>query len=183
MNEILAVRTCEAKPDGFIYCPCDNRDNKIEMYPTLSVHVGQNNLQHWFYMEARDYFIYDRYYKKCLLTLLEEPNGSSFAKIWLMGDPFLRKYYSIYDMDAKRVGLVGVAESTRIQFEDSFEEKVEDVGDFMGEALDGFLNSMGIDSSDIVFQVVSAIVCSIIMMCCCWCCQRLCRRCCSCCCK
>ena len=30
-----------------------------------------------------------------------------------MGDPFLRAYYSIYDMDNKRIGMVGVAETTR----------------------------------------------------------------------
>ena len=51
---------------------------------------------------------------------MEEPNGTP---IWLMGDPFLRKYYSIYDMDEKRVGFVGVAHSTRMQFEESLEEK------------------------------------------------------------
>ena len=28
---------------------------------------------------------------------------------WMMGDPFLRAYYSIYDMDKARIGLVGVA--------------------------------------------------------------------------
>lgn len=95
--------------------------------------VGDRNLQHWFYLEAKDYFLYDRYYRSCLLTLLEEPNGSAFSDMWLMGDPFLRKYYSIYDMDAKRVGLVGVAESTRMAFEDSFEEVYDDMSDFIGD--------------------------------------------------
>jgi hypothetical protein len=37
----------------------------------------------------------------------------STGAMWLLGDPFLRAYYSIYDMDAKRLGLVGVAETTR----------------------------------------------------------------------
>lgn len=35
---------------------------------------------------------------------------------WVMGDSFLRAYYSIYDMENKRVGLVGVADTTRIDY-------------------------------------------------------------------
>jgi hypothetical protein len=31
---------------------------------------------------------------------------------WLMGDPFLRAYYSIYDMDNARIGLVGLGSSS-----------------------------------------------------------------------
>lgn len=31
---------------------------------------------------------------------------------WLLGDPFLRAYYSIYDMELSRIGLVGLASSS-----------------------------------------------------------------------
>ena len=152
-------------------------EDRIDLYPTLSMHVGQSSLQHWFYLDARDYFIYDRYYKACLLTILEEPNGSAFSDMWLMGDPFLRKYYSIYDMEEKRIGLVGVANSTRMQFEENF-ETIEDVTDYIEESLKGFLDSLGIESDGIVFQLIAAIVGSILMMCCCWSCQRCYYRCC-----
>jgi len=30
-----------------------------------------------------------------------------------MGDPFLRAYYSIYDLENKKIGLVGIAETVR----------------------------------------------------------------------
>jgi len=42
-----------------------------------------------------------------------KPELSATSRMWLMGDPFLRAYYSIYDMDNKRIGMVGVAETTR----------------------------------------------------------------------
>jgi len=100
-------------------------------------------------LEPRDYFLYDRYYKKCLLTIQEEPRGSSFEEIWLMGDPFLRKYYSIYDMDAKKIGLVGVAESTRMDFKDIIEvNTVEEVDDFIEDSVEGFLKQINGDDSD-----------------------------------
>jgi hypothetical protein len=123
LTAIQKFRMCTKESDDLYYCPCDKLDNRLELYPKLSIHIGEASLQHWFYLEARDYFIYDRYYRKCLLTIMEEPNGSSFNDMWLMGDPFLRKYYSIYDMDAKRIGLVGVAASTRLDFEDSFDQE------------------------------------------------------------
>ena len=176
LNAILEVRDCDEKSDGFYYCPCDLKNNLLENYPTVAVQVGQKNLQHWFYLEARDYFIYDKYYKKCLLTIQEEPNGSSFSTMWLMGDPFLRKYYSIYDMDTKRIGLVGVANSTRIEFEDVYDEtkqKIEEIGGAIGESVDGFLSSLGFQSDDIVVQAITAIVSSVLLCCCCWSCQRI----------
>jgi len=140
--------------------------------------VGDRSLQHWFYLDPQDYFIYDRYYRSCLLSLLEEPTGSAFSDMWLMGDPFLRKYYSIYDMDAKRVGLVGVAESTRTVFEDSFEEAAEDLNDFLEGSVEGLMNSLGFKSDDLVFQIISAIAGSLVLMCFCWSCRRCYVRCC-----
>jgi hypothetical protein len=37
--------------------------------------------------------------------------------MWLMGDPFLRGYYSIYDMENKKIGLVGVALTTKENYQ------------------------------------------------------------------
>ena len=35
---------------------------------------------------------------------------------WILGDPFLRAYYSVYDLELSKVGLVGVAETTTRNF-------------------------------------------------------------------
>jgi hypothetical protein len=61
----------------------------------------------------------------------------STGAMWLLGDPFLRAYYSIYDMDAKRLGLVGVAETTRKKTStqktmDNLDEAFEDVMEKIG---------------------------------------------------
>ena len=32
-----------------------------------------------------------------------------------MGDPFLRTYYSIYDLENNKIGLVGIAETTKLE--------------------------------------------------------------------
>ena len=43
-----------------------------------------------------------------------EIQANKTESVWLMGDPFLRTYYSIYDMEDNRIGLVGIAETERI---------------------------------------------------------------------
>ena len=55
--------------------------------------------------------MFDQIRQKCMVLVQSETQLQ--AQMWVMGDPFLRAYYSIYDMDAMRVGLVGVAKTTK----------------------------------------------------------------------
>ena len=93
--------------------------------------------RHWFYLSSRDYLQYYERKGKCALLVKKEESISS--NMWLMGDPFLRAYYSIYDLDQKKVGLVGVAETTREQGKRSIKEKA-------GEAVGEILDKLGIES-------------------------------------
>ena len=43
-----------------------------------------------------------------------------------MGDPFLRAYYSIYDMDNAKIGFVGVAKTIRNSYQWEEPKKVVD---------------------------------------------------------
>jgi len=54
--------------------------------------------------------MYDESVRKCNLLIRPETNVNS--TFWLMGDSFLRAYYSIYDMENARIGLVGKANNT-----------------------------------------------------------------------
>ena len=42
-----------------------------------------------------------------------------------MGDPFLRTYYTIYDLENKRIGLVGIAETTKMEQEEETASKAD----------------------------------------------------------
>lgn len=48
---------------------------------------------------------YDSVKKSCLLTFMEDTDPS--AKFWLLGDPFLRAYYAVHDMDNRQIGFAG----------------------------------------------------------------------------
>ena len=83
-----------------------------------------------------------------------------------MGDPFLRKYYSVYDMDNSKIGLVGVGQSTRKYFKDNvgFPDGADDIVDVVADIL-------GISEDDqalleIVLGVAITIVLCILVYCC-----------------
>ena len=74
-----------------------------------------------------------------------------------MGDPFLRTYYSIYDMDNKKLGLVGIAETTRSKNEIVKEEadangsgtgSGDGIGKEVPQIVKDVLDDLGIDSED-----------------------------------
>ena len=80
-----------------------------------------------------------------------------------MGDPFLRTYYSIYDLEKQRIGFVGIAETTKKEqqsdslMKDGVSSKVEEV-----------LRDIGITkkNSYLLEIIISAVG---LLCCCCFC--------------
>ena len=133
-TEIYTHKLCSKNTqDNFVYCPCDANLESLNAYPTIEILMGDFTDQHYFSLEGSDYLIYDDYWMMCLLTLQEETREDT----WLMGDPFLRKYYTIHDMeDPPKIGLVGVASSTRKYFNQDIGEPENSftmiIGDMLG---------------------------------------------------
>lgn len=90
---------------------------------------------------------------KCSILVKEEAGK---RRSWLMGDPFLRAYYSIYDMENNRLGLVGVAETLRSIPDDEVEgaenyilpEPVAEAVEKMSEGVKGVVETLGLDPED-----------------------------------
>ena len=43
-------------------------------------------------------------------------NKADYTNVWIMGEPFLKAYYSVYDLKAQTIGLVRVADATRLRY-------------------------------------------------------------------
>ena len=51
---------------------------------------------------------------RCRLLIRSElKDGPNYTNVWIMGEPFLKAYYSIYSLDNASFQLVRIADSTR----------------------------------------------------------------------
>lgn len=58
-----------------------------------------------FYFNSSEYMSFDTVRRRCILTLVEDPDPTS--RFWLLGNSFMRAYYTIHDMESKSIGLAG----------------------------------------------------------------------------
>lgn len=99
-SEIVKNKRCDIKKDMLV-CSCKSASDPG--YPVITMDLGDVSLEY----KSEHYLLYDRYYNGCLVTFVEEKNNK--FKFWLLGDAFLRQYYTIYDRTSNRIGFVGNA--------------------------------------------------------------------------
>lgn len=78
--------------EGFTICECSSADE----FNGLSLIMEGVE----YYIESKHLFLENEGF--CILLM-----QAFDAEIWILGDVFLRRYYSIYDMDNMQIGLVG----------------------------------------------------------------------------
>ena len=73
--------------------PCED----ISSAPTINFEFGG----YWFTMEPKDYI--NNWYGECWICMFEN-EGFGVDDYWLLGDTFLRGYYSVHDYESMRFG-------------------------------------------------------------------------------
>ncbi|CAG9330993.1 PGC_2 [Blepharisma stoltei] len=86
----------EDQNNGYIYCECPY-ENSTENYPPLSFYLGNGQE---FQVSAFHYFHWNATTGLCSLLL-----GENAGESWVLGDVFLRAYYSVWNMDDGTIGL------------------------------------------------------------------------------
>lgn len=102
-NQVLQIKTLLAEKhdceeyQGMSYCKCSSVSDFEDLTFKMSGHE--------FSLESERFVLHSA---KGVCTILILTNSEDF---WLLGDIFLRKYYSIHDMDHMKVGLIEAADS------------------------------------------------------------------------
>jgi len=92
LDAMDAAGDCGVDDNGNLLCDCTTY--QATDYPDWTFELGQ----HSFSLSPEDYFWQDS--GLCLLLV----QGSTMP-IWILGDVFLRKYYTVHDMDQARIGI------------------------------------------------------------------------------
>ena len=92
----------EAEVDNYI-CSCPNGRADTHTFPMIEINLGSTILQFQGQWYTHYYYSYMGFRDVCLINFL---NGGD-SDYWLMGDPLLRAYLTIYDRDNMRIGFVG----------------------------------------------------------------------------
>jgi len=97
LDALNEVGSCNiGQSEGSVTCDC----NAISSYPDITFQLGGSS----FSLGPEDYMYQEG--SSCILLI----DGSTEEE-WILGDSFLRKYYSVYDMEQRRVGLALAASS------------------------------------------------------------------------
>lgn len=85
---------CGMSDSGMLLCDC-GMAYSLSSYPDLILTLGKRTR---FILKSTDYFLEKQ--EGCYLLVDGMTSGS-----WVLGMPFLRAYYTVYDMDNEEVGL------------------------------------------------------------------------------
>ena len=105
MSVIVGDHRCRTvmNPLETYYCECEGADDPT--YPMLKLNSGNIT----FNFHPKDYLVYERIDinepPSCMISFQEETRENT--SFWLLGDSFLRAFYTIYDGQNKRIGFVG----------------------------------------------------------------------------
>ena len=105
LNIITKDHKCKTvmNPLETYYCQCIGADDTS--FPTLKMYSGD----FVFNFKPQDYLVYEQIdvnaQATCMISFQEELRENT--RFWLLGDSFLRAFYTIYDGENRRIGLVG----------------------------------------------------------------------------
>jgi hypothetical protein len=115
-NFLMVILTRDHKcktlmnPQETYYCACNGANDQT--YPVLKLKSNNVTLN----FNPSDYLVFEKINAKeyaCLVSFQREESPIN-TNYWILGDSFMRAFYTIYDVENKRIGLVGDTDGPKV---------------------------------------------------------------------
>ncbi|KAJ3345927.1 hypothetical protein HDU83_003564 [Entophlyctis luteolus] len=93
VTQLKTVTTVRSTTSGLYVVSC----SQVSSLPTFSFTLGSSS----FSLSPSDYIVTDDQY--CILGMMSLPTGQQ-SNLWIFGDIFMRKYFTVFDFGNKQVG-------------------------------------------------------------------------------
>lgn len=87
-------------PSGVYTVPC----SRVPSLPVLTFYLDNKPYP----MRGSDYIVYDQASKTCLSAFMGRDINLPTGSLWILGNPFLRRYYTVYNLGNDAVGFARV---------------------------------------------------------------------------
>mmetsp|Transcript_31720 Transcript_31720/g.48605 ORF Transcript_31720/g.48605 Transcript_31720/m.48605 type:complete len:302 (+) Transcript_31720:448-1353(+) len=102
VRAILDGRTCNTSENGLLNCECSSNSD----YESIVFSMGSAFSRHWVTIPSKYFTFLSPLSASCWILI--QPTTHHH---WILGSPFLRSYYTIYDLERRRIGLAGEVHS------------------------------------------------------------------------
>ena len=98
-----------------MHCECDSIEDNA--FPDITIWIGDADNEIKLVLEAKHYLQWHEGDSKCrLLVRSEQKTEPNFTNVFIMGEPFMKAYYSVYNLAEEKFALIRVAPETRKRY-------------------------------------------------------------------
>ena len=109
LYEIRKTVPCDIDSDyENIHCKCSSVEDSG--FPDISILIGDKDNEAELLYESKHYLIYHEAEEMCRLMIA--PDYGYYSNVWIMGEPFLKAYYTGYNYEDGTISFVRVADKT-----------------------------------------------------------------------
>ena len=116
LKVIQKTKTCDIDTKReMMHCACDSIEDKA--FPDITIWIGDADNEVKLVLESKYYLQYHEGGGNCrMLVRSEQKTEPNFTNVMIMGEPFLKAFYSVYNIAEEKFGMIRIAPESRKRY-------------------------------------------------------------------